>query len=146
MLFVPNGTPLIAGSVSAPVTAIATPFAATHPRRQAAERHLDRGELARVGDEPVGQGVRAAIGGTGTAHPHVGQARPAEVLDQRQRAGAQDLQCRSWASSHRPELHPHARGQQRGLLTVDVPQRRLALGGASDQLPAARATRGDTRR
>ena len=92
MLLVPNGTPLTAGSVSAPVTAIATSPPRTRAR-ESAERHLDGGAIAGVGHQPVGQRVRAAVGGPERVTP-VRQSGLAEVFDQRQRSGAQDFQCR----------------------------------------------------
>ena len=91
MLLVPNGIPLTDGSVSAPVTAIAT-----SPPRTRAENPpkvtsmvarspgLATSRLARVCERRSAAPERVT--------PMWASAGPAEVLDQRQRAGAQNLQ------------------------------------------------------
>ena len=68
----------------------------------------------------------------------LGQARPAEVFDEGQRAGLEDLQgCAHEAAllADRAELNPHAGRQQRGSVPRLFPQHDV---GAADQLPAAR--------
>src|SRR5215211_4320650 len=57
---------------------------------QAAKRHLYHSGRLRIADEPVRQGGRASIGGAGRGNAEMRQARPAEVLDQRQRPGLLD--------------------------------------------------------
>ena len=50
------------------------------------------GAVAGVGDQTVGQCVRATVGGTGAGDAQVREPGPAEVFDQGQRPGLQDLQ------------------------------------------------------
>ena len=108
--------------------------AAVHPCGESAEGDLDGGAVVGVGHQAVGQPVCPAVGRPGAGHPDVGQARPAEVFEQSQRAGPQHFQRdHRRAPRDRPELDPHARLQQRGLRPVDIPQHRI---GAPDQLPA----------
>ena len=80
--------------------------------------------------------VRRAVGGPGPADAEVGESRPAEVLDDGERSGAQDLQgCHGYLlGSDGPELDPHALRQQRRIGPVEVPQDRV---GVADELPAA---------
>ena len=72
------------------------------------------------------------------------QAGPAEILDQRERPGAQDLECVVMTltpSLYRPELDPHPGSQQRGWVAVDVPQ----LGGVLAMRPMSCQPPGDSR-
>ena len=57
---------------------------------QAAKRHLDHSGRLRIADEPVRQRGRGSIGGSGRGNAEMRQARPAEVLDQRQWPGLLD--------------------------------------------------------
>ena len=111
--------------------------AAAHPRREAAERDLDGGAVAGVGDQPVGQGVRPAVGGAGAADPHVGQPGPAEVLDRARaaRCAGSPVWCvmasllttaRNW--THMPGISS-AGGSRSTSHSTRV--------GTADQLPAA---------
>ena len=63
------------------------------PRAEPAERHLDGGAVTGIGHQPVGQLVRPSVGGARPCHTEVRHALAAEILDERQRTGAQDLQC-----------------------------------------------------
>ena len=56
-----------------------------------AQGDLQRGRLEGVGHQAVGQSVRAPVGCSGSAHPEVRQSRAAEILDQRQGAGAKHV-------------------------------------------------------
>ena len=71
------------------------------PRAEPAERHLDGGTVTGVGHQPVGQLVRAPVGGTRPRHTEMCHAWPAEVFDQRQRTAAQNLQRRRHARASR---------------------------------------------
>ena len=66
--------------------------AAADSGRETTERHLDGGAVVGVGDQSVGQRVRAAVGGSGPPDAEVGQPGPAQVLDDGQRSCAQDFQ------------------------------------------------------
>ena len=93
MLLMPKGIPFTAGSVSAPVTAIAT----SPPRTRAVSPPKVTSIVARSAGldyQPVGQRMRAPIRGAGAGDPKMRQAGPAEVFDQGQRPRAHDFQRR----------------------------------------------------
>ena len=93
MLLVPNSIPFTVGSVSAPGHRDID-IAPAHPGAEAAERHFNGGAVVGIGDQPVGELVRAAVRGPGPADAEVVQPRPAEVLDDGERSGAQDFEAR----------------------------------------------------
>src|SRR5208337_5130387 len=67
-------------------------IAASDPGGETAERHFDGGAVIGVGHQPVGQLMRATVGGPGPADAKVGESRPAQVLDDGERSGAQNFQ------------------------------------------------------
>jgi hypothetical protein len=63
------------------------------PRRETAYEDLDAGVIFGIADQPVGQPERAAVGGPRLADADTGVARPAQILDARERSGGEDPQA-----------------------------------------------------
>ena len=65
--------------------------AAAHARHEAAQGHFDGCAVIGIGHKSVRQGMGTPVSGSGTADAQVRESHPAEVLNERQRSGAQYL-------------------------------------------------------
>ena len=130
MLLIPNGIPSTAGlGIGAGDRDI--DGTAVDPGGEPAQGDLDCRTVVGVGQQPVGQGVRAPVGRPGAAHSDVGQSRPAQVLHQGQRPGPQDLQGDHVVPAARNCTHmPGVSSAGWGRLDVPQHRRRCARSAA----------------